>query len=466
MKAGEIKRKRSGRFGSFFFGTIIGFLLTILLLVGAGAFVYFNVSAKWISTTFNANVSLGNEELDNLTLSGLVSHAMKLSQNIDTYTLNDLKNDFGVDIGDNLFGIDITDLKTVPIKQLPDELPNKLKSMSAQELNGVINLDGMSALLDKENVYYFNETDGFLYTEKDHINKVDFKYETNEEKTQIIIKNFEPFDIVNDVENPDNGKIVKIKIRFLPLSNAFSTISEITGNLTLGELRDDYGVTLPTFLDKEEYMDKKLTELSSVIDGLKLYEVLGYTKEGPEDKPVYKKDGAEVKLNEIIKKIISYAVNSLDQAFDDAIKSIKVYEAMGYTQELVGGETKYKDSEGTYVELSPFMKVVIDKQVTELNDTLGELKVFDIFERGETGLFALFTSEENPLVTDLPDAINKKINGEGETRGATIDDLIKANILPNSLAGKQIAGQPIGGLTLNEFVQKLIDSKLLTDING
>ena len=147
-QAGEITRKtKGGSIGSFFFGWFIGFLLTVGLIVGLGAFIYFKVSVKWVNDTFNQQLDLGSEELNNLTLQTFVNHAIDLSKNTDTYTITDLENDFGINIGNEIMGIDITDLKTVPVTKLPEAFQNKLSNISAYELRNVLDLTDLDNIL-------------------------------------------------------------------------------------------------------------------------------------------------------------------------------------------------------------------------------------------------------------------------------------------------------------------------------
>ena len=129
---GKIERKNgNGSFGSFLFGTFIGVLLGIGAIAGIVAFAYFKVSANWINDKFNTELTLGNEDLNNLTLSEAVNHAVGLVQNMDSYTFNNLKDDFGIDIGDEIIGISITDLKAVPIPELMDAVQYIFANMSA-----------------------------------------------------------------------------------------------------------------------------------------------------------------------------------------------------------------------------------------------------------------------------------------------------------------------------------------------
>ena len=137
-------KSRSG-VGTFFLGSFVGFVLCIALIVGAGFFAYYKVSADWINKTFKTELDLGNEEINNKTIGELITGAVGIVQNIDTYTLANLKTDFGVEVKDELMGIKINDLKTVSLKDLPDAIEKKFGTISADELR---NVNGMN--LEKE----------------------------------------------------------------------------------------------------------------------------------------------------------------------------------------------------------------------------------------------------------------------------------------------------------------------------
>ncbi len=269
---GKIERKSRTQTGSFLFGTLIGLLLGIGAIVGVCAFAYFKVSANWINDTFNTNVSLGNEDMNNLTLNKLVNHSISLAQNIDSYTLNDLKEDFGVDIGDKIIGISITDLKDVPLPELMDAVQDKLSNISAYELEELFVFEGEVAdILDKQNTYYFDTTSKKLYKEAGFTNEVTFAYTHDEAEGNIVVKE-QSFNIGSTGE-------VKIELQYLPLTIALNDfISNLGDNVTIGELAD-YGVDLPEFLNKPEYSSRKVSDLSDIIDNLTIGELtdLGVT---------------------------------------------------------------------------------------------------------------------------------------------------------------------------------------------
>lgn len=276
------KTKRSGSAGSFFFGSFIGFILCLGLLFGIGCFAYFKVSPAWLNKTFKTDIDLGNEDINNKTLKDLVTGTVGLVKNVDTYTLNDLKADFGIEIKDELFGLDITDLKTVGLSDLPDAVTDMFSNISADELRDVLDLQDMSKVLDKSNTYYFNSVDNKLYEKFDgttYSNLVDFDYEVNEAKTKITTKKHESSIVMNEEHSVVNQ--VDIQLWYLPLTDALGGFTSNMGSqITLKDLETDYGVELPSFLDKVDKENTTINELEDAINGLYVADFLGYTVEG------------------------------------------------------------------------------------------------------------------------------------------------------------------------------------------
>ncbi len=284
---GKREGRRGSRAGSFFGGTFFGFILCILTLCGIGAFVYFKVSPNWINKTFKTDLDLGTEELNKLTLKDAVSHIISLSGNMDTYTLENLKSDFGIDLGDKLKGIDISTLKSVPLDKLADELQKTLSHISAAELEAelVTNLN-MDNILGKENTYYYGRNnqqenkqlyksfdstkeEGQRYS--DLVTDDDFKYSFNSETGKIEIKGHS-----FAIDNSNNGA-VKIELRYLPLVTALPDFANNLGDkLTLRELKDDYNVNLPSYIyDGNE--DATINEMEGIINDMYVADFLEYT---------------------------------------------------------------------------------------------------------------------------------------------------------------------------------------------
>ena len=365
--------KSGGKVGAFFGGTFFGILLCLALIAGLGCFVYFKVSPAWINKTFKTNIDLGTEELNKKTVKGFVSSAIDLANNTNSYTLEDLNKNFGVKINDNLFGINIADLKTVPFTELSGAIETKFANISAHELRNVsgMNLEEkMGNILDKENTYYFNSADNKLYknlTGITYSQPVTFEYVVSEDKTTITTK--------GNVEFISDGK-VKIPLWYLPITNA---ISDFTSNLgeqtTLYDLEHSYGVVLPKFLNSVDKQNTTVNELESVIKTIKIGEIL--------------------ELN------IKYDSAS-DEYYNDIDKD-NVYDA---------GE-----------EIAHILKAISDTKVEDLDTFINDLKFSQIFsakERGE-GVLSLITSD--PTIEEIPSAIESVISD------TSIDSLIEKEII-------------------------------------
>lgn len=358
------KSKRSG-VGSFFLGGFIGFVLCLVLIAGALCFVYFKVSSNWINKTFKTEIDLGSEEANKKTVKQLVSAVISLAENLDTYTLTKLKTDFGVEIEDELFGINIIDLKNVAFKDLPDAIENKFGTITANELKEVSGMkleEEMGNILDKEIVYYFNEENNKLYLESNYTKPAGFDFELNSTKDEIKVK--------GHTESIVDGKVT-IQLWYLPLSVAVGDFAENLGdNITLWDLEHSYGVNLPTFFKftEQEKKDTTINELQTAINGLYVADFLGY---------------------------------SLDLSNPD--KAI------------------VKKSDGTVVD--GFEATIAKFKIEELSDGMGKLKVKDIFsdEEFESGIMSLIDKET--YLTELADEVSDVVTTK------TIDNFITAKIV-------------------------------------
>lgn len=279
----EFKHKSNGsHVGTFFFGALIGILVGIAILAGLVAFAYYKVSPNWLNNNFKTEIDLGNDDLNNLTLSEFVNHAVNLGQNIDTYTLNDLKKDFGVDIGNEFMGINITDLYDVPLPNLVDSIKDKISNISADELKEIINLDDMNNMLDKYKTYYVDAQNSVLYEDESLSVQVDFIYSINN-----------GYVVINNREFAINQNRVNIQLRYLPLNEAMSSLtSNLGANITLRELEQDYGVVLPDCFDNIN-RNTTIAELGQAIDNMYIADLLGLNYDASQDK-VYNSQGTEI----------------------------------------------------------------------------------------------------------------------------------------------------------------------------
>ena len=365
--------RRNGKAGAFFGGTFFGFLLCLALIAGLGCFVYFKVSPDFINKTFKTNIDLGSDELNKKTVKGFVNSAMDLANNKNSYTLQDLNEDFGVKIQDNLFGINIADLKTVPFAELSGAIEKKFANISAHELRNIsgMNLEAkMGDILDKENIYYYNSVDNKLYKKLTGITysePVTFEYVVSEDKTTVTTK--------GNIEFITDGK-VKIPLWYLPLTNA---LSDFTSNLgeqtTLYDLENSYGVKLPMFLNSVDKQNTTVNQLESVIKTVKIGDVL--------------------ELNIKLDQLTQEYYNDLDKD--------NVYDS---------GE-----------EVAHILKAISETKVEDLDSFINELKfsqIFSVNERSE-GVLSLITTD--PTIEEIPSAIESVISN------TSIDTLVDKEII-------------------------------------
>lgn len=402
---GKIERKsRNGSIGSFFFGTFIGLLLGIGAIIGIVAFAYFKVTPNWINDKFNTEIDLGNDDLNSLTLNTFVTHAVNLGKNIDTYTLNDLQSDFGIKIDDEIAGINIIDLKNVPLPEMMQAVQNKIANISADELKNAIDLSALDEILNDTNTYYFNMSDGKLYEEQGYLNQVNFDYTIDSSNLKVIIKGNE-FTITT-------GQ-VEVALRYIPLSEAVSQFaSNIDSNITLGELRDEYNVTLPSFFDKVDD-STPIAELEEEINKLYIADFLNYTIVGD---IVY--DEFDQEVVGIMATIAKTTITDF-ASLESTIDNLTIAEVLGYTYNDL--EESYYDKDETKVE--GVMNAIAGFTISGLSDGIDTLTISDLFAPEDLNSGVLYLIDRNTTISNLPNALSTALES------STIDELISANIV-------------------------------------
>lgn len=380
-KIGTIQRKSRGTSAkSFFFGSFVGFILCLALLAGAGCFAYFKVSPYWLNKTFKTDIDLGNDEINKKTLRDYVNGAIGLAQNIDTYTLADLKEDFGIEIKNEMFGLDITELKSVGISELPDAIKEKFSSISADELRNVISLDDMSKILNKKNTYYYNSVDNKLYKNFDgtnYTNEVTFKYAVSSDKTKITTKNHETTITLNSKYGKLNQ--VNIELWYLPLTVAIADFSSSIGsNTTLKELKDDYGVDLPAYITKEENLNKTINELTTIVNNLYIADILEYTLDKTNDTTLNQtdlskwivKDKSGNVVNGAIKEIAKLKIGEISNNTQSTINGLYIADVLEYTIDKSYDTTVDKSDSSKWI-----IKDKNGKQVTGVLAKIADLQI-------------------------------------------------------------------------------------------
>lgn len=383
-------KTKSGRAGSFFLGWLVGFLVTIALLAGLFSFVYFKVSAKWINKTFKTSINLPYD-LDDMTLSDLVTGAINLGKNLDKYTLADLKKDFGIEIPDKIFKIDISDLKIVTFSELKDKLTEKFENISVKELEEIVTLpSSLDGFLKEQTIEYY--TDGTtLFEDSDHRTPVGFACEIVGD--EVHIKNFytEP---TNYAPKIVEGKVLIVR-EYLPIKVAFSGIDP-SADMTLEELKS-FGFDLPSFLS-DIPADTHLNKLGEAIEKIQIAKLMGY----------------------------------------DIAEDGKVYKGSVHTPEN---------------EASKLESIIAVKTIEELKSGNGlELTLGNIFDESdfaEGKILALLADQQNTSVDKIPDLLNNIL------KDADLEKLQKAGIIDSKVDLTRTFGRDgkqLGEYKLDEFI--------------
>lgn len=411
-KIGQIERKSHKSVGTFFFGLLIGFLLTVGLLTGFGAFVYFKVSPKWLNDKFNAGIDLGNEDMEKLTLSVLIPNLVGIATNSDSVTLASLEKDLGIKIDNQIlsgYGItmSIEDLKTVPLNQLSEKLQDKIKNISLEEVEGALDAQDMRIL--KQNMKYYISGDS-LYTDKACTKKskiVPKEIDLTGEKT-VTIKG-KAFSITEyyDEEEKISVRYIKAQLKQLPASSALAEFTETLGdNITLGELKD-YDVSLPSFIKIDNTnKDKTINQLDQVIDELYIADIMDYSLTADKQK-VFKDDNNNGVLDSgeeitgVLATVAKTQVKDLDTLSD--IDDWEIAKVLDYDK--IGND--YYDN-GTKV--SGILSKIAPIKVGELATKINLLSIADImdYKKDETEGFYFIDNNSDDVFTD---GVDKKITG-------------------------------------------------------
>ncbi len=263
----KLKSKPSG-LGKLFLGIFLGILLTFATLFGIGCFAYYKGSIKWLNS-FGLNISSGSEKLDNMTIEDILNSTIKIYNNYDNITLQDIAAEFGYELPDVIYGIDITDITSVKISELSTAIQNKLNTISAYELEEFVDFSSIDSILNSyKDFYYYN---GKIYEDSNLISKVDFSYTISEDASTLTIKG-QTYSI--------NSGVVSIQVKYLPLSYVLNDIENYTLADLLGYTIDANG----TITDQQGneitgilklLANYQIGELTSAINNLTLTDVIG-----------------------------------------------------------------------------------------------------------------------------------------------------------------------------------------------
>lgn len=426
------KSKRRGSVGTFFFGSFIGFILCLAIIASLLCFIYFKVSPQWLNKNFKTEINLGSEEANKKTVGELLTGALGLVANMDSYTISDLKGDFGIDIKDEYMGIKIDDLKNVPLTKLGSAIENKFGTISAEELRNVdgMNLEAeMGNILDKKLTYHYNPADNMLYktSEFKSENAVTFAYKISDDKTHVITKGH---------ESPIVSGTAKIEMWYLPLTVALGDFTETMGdNITIAELKSEYGVKLPSYFNNID-TSKTINQLKDTIDTLYVADFLGYTLDNTTNPGTTKVMNGSDEVKGVMAIVAKETIGNLSN-LKTTIDGTKVADILGMNIKQVGTTDVYYDDKNNNnikddgeKEVSYVLKTIAGTEVQGLSDKINGLHLDEIFSPTDlkTGILSIITDPEistntNPTISQLPEVIKDAFSG------ATISTLMDKGII-------------------------------------
>ena len=123
------RQKGRGGFGKFILGWFVGFLCTLLLIGGLGYWTYLKVNIKKIEKWTKTDIT-NNKGIEDKTIKEWIAIASGvMKEDTNAYTIAQFEEDFGVKLlQDSLYGIDLTPIKTSPIKNIKEGLNTAIDS--------------------------------------------------------------------------------------------------------------------------------------------------------------------------------------------------------------------------------------------------------------------------------------------------------------------------------------------------
>ena len=395
----KVKRKKGFKpVGIFLFGVLFGFLFTLTAIIGTGFWVYKNLTLNKIEKITKNEIDIGNESIKNLTIEDVVKNISGVVQNLDTYTIEQIEDDFNIVIvgeggfiKEEMYGLDMTPLKKATKNTIKDVFQDIIGTASMQtvieNLGSNQDMGMFSTILDTEIEYYYNSVDKKLYAEYDgeyySTPLEDNLYSLDGDKVKVGAISYDVTD----------GKI-SIAFKNVPISQAFNDFDKVTSSLEVGELLGYEKVGNIYYTDSTQttkvsgamkvIASKTIDDLSNenTINNLKIWEIMDYHYNSA-DQQYYTDAEFQTKVNGIMQNLAPKSIKDLNS--DETFNNIYIHEVMNYTVEKSGGQTIYKDGSNT---VTGIMKAIAGFKVGELEQKIPSILIADILELdgSETGV--------------------------------------------------------------------------------
>ena len=126
---------------NFVIGMIVGMVLLVVAVAGAVLAAGTLVSVGQIESTLGTDIFDDESSVNDLTVLELVQNLVKDLQNLDGFTIEKLKTDYGVKIPDEISGIDITPVFGYPITEVPNHLGDIVNNMTLRDVGEFLDMD-------------------------------------------------------------------------------------------------------------------------------------------------------------------------------------------------------------------------------------------------------------------------------------------------------------------------------------
>ena len=119
QKKYRVKRGGWGGFFLFLFGILCGIIIVGLV----GLWAYKTVSISKVEKWFNVNIDLGSANgVKEMTIQEMATLGFRYANNVNSITLKDIEDDFGITISSPISGISLESIKNYPILEIKDHL--------------------------------------------------------------------------------------------------------------------------------------------------------------------------------------------------------------------------------------------------------------------------------------------------------------------------------------------------------
>lgn len=126
---------------NFVIGMIVGMVLLVVAVAGAVLAAGTLVSVGQIESTLGTDIFDDESSVNDLTVLELVQNLVKDLQNLDGFTIEKLRTDYGVKIPDEISGIDITPVFGYPITEVPNHLGDIVNNMTLRDVGEFLDMD-------------------------------------------------------------------------------------------------------------------------------------------------------------------------------------------------------------------------------------------------------------------------------------------------------------------------------------